>query len=362
MLYYFYESLVENISYFRIFRYISVRAIIAFFMAYLIVLICGKPFIFWLRKKKIGDDIRELGPESHFSKQGTPTMGGVLILASLIITTLITGNLENSFVLMLLLVTLLFGLIGFVDDFIKFTKSKKGLAGKKKIAGQLFISFLVWAYMIKFPMLEKELNFAVINPFVKESFIYIGPILMLLFVAFVIIGSSNAVNITDGLDGLVIVPVIIVALILGLVAYFTGNVIWSKYLNLYYIEGCGEITVFLSALIGAGLGFLWYNFYPAQIFMGDTGSLALGGVLSTIAVFLKQEILFAIIGIVFVIEAVSVILQVWSYKKRGKRIFKMAPIHHHFELQGIPETKVTARFWITTVMFAIFGILILKLR
>jgi phospho-N-acetylmuramoyl-pentapeptide-transferase len=185
---------------------------------------------------------------------------------------------------------------------------------------------------------------------------------MFLFIAFVIIGGSNAVNITDGLDGLVIVPVIIVSLVLGLIAYFTGNIIWSKYLNLYYIEGCGEITVFLSALIGAGLGFLWYNFYPAQIFMGDTGSLALGGVLSTIAVFLKQEILFAIIGIVFVIEAISVILQVWSYKKRGKRIFKMAPIHHHFELQGIPETKVTARFWITTVMFAILGMLILKLR
>jgi phospho-N-acetylmuramoyl-pentapeptide-transferase len=362
MLYYFYELLVENISYFRIFRYISVRAIIAFFMAYLIVLLCGKPFIFWLRKKKIGDEIRELGPESHFSKQGTPTMGGVLILGSLIITTLVTGNLENYFILMLLIVTILFGIIGFVDDFIKFTKSKKGLSGKKKIIGQFFISFLVWGYLYKFPVLEKSINFSIVNPFIKESFLYIGPILMFLFIAFVIIGGSNAVNITDGLDGLVIVPVIIVSLVLGLIAYFTGNIIWSKYLNLYYIEGCGEITVFLSALIGAGLGFLWYNFYPAQIFMGDTGSLALGGVLSTIAVFLKQEILFAIIGIVFVIEAISVILQVWSYKKRGKRIFKMAPIHHHFELQGIPETKVTARFWITTVMFAILGMLILKLR
>lgn len=362
MLYYFYEALVEKFSYFRIFRYISVRAIIAFFMAYLIVLICGKPFINWLRNKKIGDDIRDLGPKSHFSKQGTPTMGGVMIIASVLITTIVTGNLENSLVSMLLIVTVLFGLIGFVDDYIKFTKSKKGLSGKKKIIGQLFISTLVWSYLYHFPVLEGKLNFSVINPFLKESYIYIGPVLMLLFIAFVIIGSSNAVNITDGLDGLVIVPVIIVAFVLGLIAYFTGNVIWSKYLNLYYIEGCGEITVYLSALIGAGLGFLWYNFYPAQIFMGDTGSLALGGVLSTIAVFLKQEILFAIVGIVFVIEAVSVILQVWSYKKRGKRIFKMAPIHHHFELQGIPETKVTARFWITTIMFAIFGMLILKLR
>ena len=177
-----------------------------------------------------------------------------------------------------------------------------------------------------------------------------------------LVGSSNAVNVTDGLDGLVIVPVMIVAFVLLIVSYFTGNINWSRYLNLYYVSGTGEIMVYLSALIGAGLGFLWYNFYPAQIFMGDTGSLTLGGVLATISIFLKQELLFALVGIVFVVEALSVILQVWSFKKRGKRIFAMAPIHHHFELKGMPETKVTARFWIITIMFAILGILILKLR
>lgn len=362
MLYYLYQLLINDLSYFRVFRYISVRAIMAFFMSYTIVVLVGKPFIAWLRRKKIGDDIRDVGPQSHFSKQGTPTMGGVLIVFSLVLTTLITGNLQNSYTLMLLLVTILFSLIGFVDDYIKFTKSKKGLAGKKKVVGQLVISVLVWLYMYNFPIEHEKINFAVVNPFVKESFIYLGAILMFFFIAFVIIGSSNAVNITDGLDGLVIVPVMIVGLVLATIAYFTGNTVWSNYLNLYYIEGVGEITVFLSALIGAGLGFLWYNFYPAQIFMGDTGSLTLGGVLSVIAIFLKQEILFAIVGIVFVVEALSVILQVWSFKKRGKRIFKMAPIHHHFELQGMPETKVTARFWIITIMFSILGMLILKLR
>ncbi len=362
MLYYLYQLLINDLSYFRVFRYISVRAIMAFFMSYIIVVLVGKPFIAWLRKKKIGDDIRDVGPQSHFSKQGTPTMGGVLIVFSLVATTIITGNLQNTYILMLLLVTILFSLIGFVDDYIKFTKSKKGLAGKKKIVGQLVISILVWFYMYNFPIGHEKINFAVVNPFVKESFIYLGAILMFFFIAFVIIGSSNAVNITDGLDGLVIVPVMIVGLVLAIIAYFTGNTVWANYLNLYYIEGVGEITVFLSALVGAGLGFLWYNFYPAQIFMGDTGSLTLGGVLSVIAIFLKQEILFAIVGIVFVVEALSVILQVWSFKKRGKRIFKMAPIHHHFELQGMPETKVTARFWIITIMFAILGMLILKLR
>lgn len=362
MLYYLYFLLFEKISYYRVFRYISVRAIIAFFMSYLLVIFLGKPFINWLRMKKIGDDIRDVGPKSHFSKQGTPTMGGVLIIFSLILTTLFCADLKNSFILLLLTVTFLFSSIGFIDDYIKFTKSKKGLSGKKKIIGQLGISFLIWTYLFKFPVLDGPLNFSVVNPFIKNSYFFIGAFLMLLFISFVIIGSSNAVNITDGLDGLVIVPVIIVALVLGIISYFTGNIIWSNYLNLYYIEGIGEITVFISALIGSGLGFLWYNFYPAQIFMGDTGSLALGGVLATIAILLKQEILFAIVGVVFVVEAMSVILQVWSFKKRGKRIFKMAPIHHHFELQGIPETKVTLRFWITALMFALLGILILKLR
>lgn len=362
MLYLLQQFFVDNLSFLRIFRYISVRAMIAFFLSYFIVLFMGKPFIKFLKRKKIGDDIRELGPQSHFSKKGTPTMGGVLIVGSLMATTLITGNLSNKYILILLFVTLIFAAIGFIDDYIKFTRSKKGLSGKKKIVGQLIASVVVWGFLYVQKPLGNEVTFAVVNPFLKHSYIYIGAALMFIFIALVMVGSSNAVNITDGLDGLVIVPVMIVAFVLGLIAYFTGNTIWSRYLNLYYIYGIGELMVYLAALIGAGLGFLWYNFYPAQIFMGDTGSLTLGGVLGTIAIFLKQEILFAVVGIVFVIEALSVIIQVWSFKKRGKRVFAMAPIHHHFELQGMPETKVTARFWIVTIMFAILGILILKLR
>lgn len=362
MLYLLQQFFVDNLSFLRIFRYISVRAIVAFFLSYFIVLFVGRPFINYLRKKKIGDDIRECGPQSHFSKKGTPTMGGVLIVGSMIVTTLLTGNLQNKYILILLFVTIIFGAIGFIDDYIKFTKSKKGLSGKKKILGQLIASAVVWAFIYWVKPLGDHMTFTIVNPFIKDSYLYIGAIAMFIFIALVMVGSSNAVNITDGLDGLVIVPVMIVALVLGIVSYVTGNTIWSKYLNLYYIHGVGELTVYLSTMIGAGLGFLWYNFYPAQIFMGDTGSLTLGGVLATVAIFLKQELLLAIVGIVFVIEALSVIIQVWSFRKRGKRVFAMAPIHHHFELQGMPETKVTARFWIITLMFAILGILILKLR
>ncbi|MBN1467305.1 MAG: phospho-N-acetylmuramoyl-pentapeptide-transferase [Fusobacteriaceae bacterium] len=362
MLFLLQQLLINKISFMRVFKYISVRAMLAFFLSYFIVLLVGRPFIKFLRRKKIGDDIREEGPQSHFSKKGTPTMGGVLIIGSILFTTLITGNLTNRYILSLIVVTLIFSAIGFIDDYIKFTKSKKGLSGKKKILGQLIASVVVYVILYTFKPLGSELTFSVVNPLLKNSYLYIGPILMFIFIAFVLVGSSNAVNVTDGLDGLVIVPVMIVAFVLLIVSYFTGNINWSRYLNLYYVSGTGEIMVYLSALIGAGLGFLWYNFYPAQIFMGDTGSLTLGGVLATISIFLKQELLFALVGIVFVVEALSVILQVWSFKKRGKRIFAMAPIHHHFELKGMPETKVTARFWIITIMFAILGILILKLR
>lgn len=362
MLFLLQQLLINKISFMRVFKYISVRAMLAFFLSYFIVLFVGRPFIKFLRRKKIGDDIREEGPQSHFSKKGTPTMGGVLIIGSVLFTTLITGNLTNRYILSLIVVTIIFSAIGFIDDYIKFTKSKKGLSGKKKILGQLIASVVVYAILYTFKPLGSELTFSVVNPLFKNSYLYIGPILMFIFIAFVLVGSSNAVNVTDGLDGLVIVPVMIVAFVLLIVSYFTGNINWSRYLNLYYVSGTGEIMVYLSALIGAGLGFLWYNFYPAQIFMGDTGSLTLGGVLATISIFLKQELLFALVGIVFVVEALSVILQVWSFKKRGKRIFAMAPIHHHFELKGMPETKVTARFWIITIMFAILGILILKLR
>lgn len=361
MFYYLYEIFYSKISFFRVFKYISIRAGLAFFISFLIVLILGKPFINYLRRKKLGDSIREEGPSSHFTKKGTPTMGGVLIISSLIGTSLLTCDLKNKFVIILMISTILLALVGFLDDYMKFS-NKKGLSGKKKIIAQLFVSFIIWAFIYKLPLVEGSVNFSIVNPIIKNSYLYIGAILYFIFIAFVITGSSNAVNITDGLDGLVIGPVIIVSFIFAIIAYLTGHSVYSTYLNLYSISGAGEILVYLCAVMGAGLGFLWYNFYPAQIFMGDTGSLSLGGMLGIVAILLKQELLLPIIGFIFVLEASSVMIQVWYFKKYKKRIFKMAPIHHHFELSGLPETKVTLRFWTISILCGIIGIIILKLR
>lgn len=344
-----------------VFQSIYMRGFLGFLLSLLIVMVMGKPFINLIKKNKIQDEAKDVGPESHFSKTGTPTMGGVLIVISATITNLIVGNFSNKFNIMLLICMLLFSSIGFIDDYRKVTVSKKGLSGRKKMLGQGIIGLLTWGFIYKFGMLGHSLDFSVMS-LLSKKMIYIGAIPFLLWILLVLIGSSNAVNITDGLDGLVIMPVIIAASILGLVAYFTGHMELSHHFNLYYIAGVGEITVFLTGIIGAGLGFLWFNFYPAQIFMGDTGSLMLGGLLGLVAIFLKQEILYIIIGIVFVIEALSVILQVGSFKMRKKRIFKMAPIHHHFELEGLPETKVTMRFWILGLLAGIIGLIILKLR
>lgn len=357
MLYYLAEK-YESLTYLKS---IYLRGFLGFAISLMIVMILGKPFIAYLRKEKIGDEAKDVGPETHFTKTGTPTMGGVLIVFSATITNLIVGNLTNKFNLMLLLCMLLFSGIGFLDDYKKLTICKKGLSGRKKMIGQALIAVLTWVFIIKFGISETELDFGIMNPFSK-NYLYIGAIPLLGWILVVLIGSSNAVNITDGLDGLVIMPVIIAASILGLIAYFTGHIELSQHFDLYYIAGTGEITVFLTGLIGAGLGFLWFNFYPAQIFMGDTGSLMLGGLLGVVAIFLRQELLFLLIGFVFVVEAVSVILQVGSYKMRKKRIFRMAPIHHHFELQGLAETKVTIRFWIIGLLCGIGSLIILKLR
>lgn len=357
MLYYLAEK-YESLTYLKS---IYLRGFLGFAISLMIVMILGKPFIAYLRKEKIGDEAKDVGPETHFTKTGTPTMGGVLIVFSATITNLIVGNLTNKFNLMLLLCMLLFSGIGFLDDYKKLTICKKGLSGRKKMIGQALIAVLTWLFIIKFGISETELDFGIMNPFSK-NYLYIGAIPLLGWILLVLIGSSNAVNITDGLDGLVIMPVIIAASILGLIAYFTGHIELSQHFDLYYIAGTGEITVFLTGLIGAGLGFLWFNFYPAQIFMGDTGSLMLGGLLGVVAIFLRQELLFLLIGFVFVVEAVSVILQVGSYKMRKKRIFRMAPIHHHFELQGLAETKVTIRFWIIGLLCGIGSLIILKLR
>ncbi|MGL5123056.1 MAG: phospho-N-acetylmuramoyl-pentapeptide-transferase [Fusobacteriaceae bacterium] len=342
---------------------IYMRAFIAFIIAFSMIIVLGKPFIAYLKKKKFGEGIRNEGPESHFSKKGTPTMGGILIVFTLIVTNIITGNLENPYTLLLMLVTLLFSAIGFLDDYKKFTVNKKGLSGKKKILGQCFIAIILWIFVLYAkPDTNNILNLSIINPIYPSSYLFIGTLGMLIFIGVILIGSSNAVNLTDGLDGLAIMPVVIASLIFSIIAYFTGNIIFSEHLNLNYGVGIGEITIFMVSICGAGLGFLWYNFYPAQIFMGDTGSLTLGGILGTVAILLKQELLLPIIGVVFVMEAMSVIIQVGSFKIRGKRVFKMAPIHHHFELRGQPETKVTMRFWIIAIIFGIIALGLIRLK
>ncbi|MBR8701888.1 Phospho-N-acetylmuramoyl-pentapeptide-transferase [Fusobacterium sp. DD29] len=342
---------------------IYLRTFIAFVVAFLIVLIAGKPFINYLKVKKFGEKIRTEGPATHMSKKGTPTMGGVLIVIAVFITTILVADIGNKIVLLLLLSLMGFAGIGFVDDYKKFTVNKKGLSGKKKLLGQGAIGVLVWLYINYFGLTgNRTIDLSVINPIQSQSMLYIGSIGMLIFIIIIVMGASNAVNITDGLDGLAIMPMVICSAILGVVSYFTGHMELCKHLNLFYIDGAGEITVFLSAICGSGLGFLWYNFYPAQIFMGDTGSLSLGGVLGVIAILLKQELILPVVGGIFVIEAMSVIIQVGSFKLRGKRVFKMAPIHHHFELCGLPETKVTMRFWITTLLFGIVALGIIRMR
>ena len=342
---------------------IYLRTFIAFVVAFLIVLIAGKPFINYLKVKKFGEKIRTEGPATHMSKKGTPTMGGVLIVIAVFITTVLVADIGSKIVLLLLLSLMGFAGIGFVDDYKKFTVNKKGLSGKKKLLGQGAIGVLVWLYINYFGLTgNRTIDLSVINPIQSQSMLYIGSIGMLIFIIIIVMGASNAVNITDGLDGLAIMPMVICSAILGVVSYFTGHMELCKHLNLFYIDGAGEITVFLSAICGSGLGFLWYNFYPAQIFMGDTGSLSLGGVLGVIAILLKQELILPVVGGIFVIEAMSVIIQVGSFKLRGKRVFKMAPIHHHFELCGLPETKVTMRFWITTLLFGIVALGIIRMR
>ena len=251
----------------------------AFMIAFLFMLILGKPFIAWLKKKKYGDTAREEGPKSHFDKSGTPTMGGLLIIGAILFATAIAGNFTNKFIVFLFVITILFTTIGFYDDYLKLTKHKKGLSGKKKILGQLIITALTFGFVYKFGLVSKTIDFSIINPLIKNSYLYITPILFFIFVAFVIIGSSNAVNLTDGLDGLVSGPTIVVSITLLIITYLTGNVKYAKYLNLYYVPQAAEMIVYLASVIGALIGFLWYNFYPAQVFMGDTGSLTLGGIL-----------------------------------------------------------------------------------
>jgi phospho-N-acetylmuramoyl-pentapeptide-transferase len=362
MLYSFLFPLADEFGVFNVFRYITFRTGGAVMTALLVSFWLGPSLIRWLKQKqREGQPIRPDGPESHLlTKKGTPTMGGVLILAALTVATLLWADLSNGYVWVVLIVTLGFGLIGFADDYLKLTRrSSGGLSGRLKLLGQGAFGLL--AAVVLSRLTEPPLATGVALPVLKDVMIPLG-LAFPLFGALVMVGASNAVNLTDGLDGLAIVPVMIAAGSFGVIAYLTGNAVFADYLQIHFVPGTGELAVLCGAILGAGLGFLWFNAPPALVFMGDTGSLALGGLLCSIAVATKNEIVLAIIGGLFVLEAVSVIVQVVSFKLTGRRVFKMAPIHHHFEQLGWTEPQVVIRFWIVAVVLALLGLATLKLR
>lgn len=346
---------------FNLFRYITFRAGGAFFTALIFGFLFGRPLINLLRKRQgKGQPIRDDGPESHFVKAGTPTMGGLLILSALVVSTLLWARLDNAYIWMLLFVTVGFGMIGFADDYAKVSKNNtKGVSGRVRLLIGLVIAAVAgtWATMLH----PDELSFQLAVPVFKDVLLNLG-YLFVPFAVLVIVGAANAVNLTDGLDGLAVMPVMIAAGTLGVIAYVVGRVDWSSELGIHYVPGTGEILVFAAGLIGGGLGFLWYNAPPAAVFMGDTGSLALGGALGAIAVASKHEIVLAIVGGLFVVEALSVIIQVAYFKRTGKRVFLMAPIHHHFEKRGWAEPQIVIRFWIISLILALIGLATLKVR
>lgn len=364
MLYEWLGPLSEDYQVFNLLNYITFRVGGALMTAMLVAFVLGPRMINWLRTKQgKGQPIREDGPQSHIiEKAGTPTMGGLLILLSVVISTLLWGNLHSPFLWTIFFVTVSFGLIGFYDDFLKVSRqSHKGFSGKIRLALEFVIAAIaVWILSGAIPS-EGNFNTGLAIPLLKDYWINLG-IFFIPFGCLVIVGSANAVNLTDGLDGLAIVPVMIASLSLALIAYLVGNAVFSNYLGVPFVPGSGEVTIFLGAIIGASLGFLWYNAPPAMIFMGDTGSLALGGALGTTAVAIKHEIVLAVIGGLFVLEAVSVIVQVASFKLTGKRVFRMAPIHHHFEQKGWAEPTIVIRFWIISIILALIGLATLKLR
>jgi phospho-N-acetylmuramoyl-pentapeptide-transferase len=352
--------LSEYYSGFHVFQYLTLRAILAALTALAISLLVGPKMIRWLAEYQVGQRVRSDGPQTHLSKAGTPTMGGALILAAIVASTLLWADLANRFVWVVLLVTVAFGLIGFWDDYLKLVVgNSRGLIARYKYFWQS-VAGLGAAVALYFTA-QAPADTALYVPFFKNVVIPLG-VLFIPLTYFVIVGSSNAVNLTDGLDGLAIMPSVLVAGALGVFAYASGNAVFSGYLGIPYIAGSGEVLVICAAIFGAGLGFLWFNTYPAQVFMGDIGALALGAALGVIAVVVRQELVLFIMGGVFVMETVSVILQVASFKLRGKRIFRMAPIHHHFELKGWAEPKVIVRFWIITVILVLIGLSTLKLR
>lgn len=348
-------------DFFNLFRYITFRAGMAFITALIFGFIFGRPLIDLLRRKQgKGQPIRDDGPQSHFAKAGTPTMGGLLILSALMASTLIWARLDSPYVWIVVLVTLAFGLIGFADDFAKVTKQNtKGVSSRVRFLSGLVIAALASYAAAQFHPAALTNQLAL--PLFKDALINLG-VFFVPFGMIVIVGAANAVNLTDGLDGLAIMPVIIAAATLGIISYVVGHASFSTYLGVHFVPGTGELLVFTSALIGGGLGFLWYNAPPAAVFMGDTGSLALGGALGAIAVCTKHEIVLAVVGGLFVVEALSVIIQVGYFKRTGRRVFLMAPIHHHFEKKGWAEPQIVIRFWIISLILAMLGLATLKVR
>ncbi|OGT91476.1 MAG: phospho-N-acetylmuramoyl-pentapeptide-transferase [Gammaproteobacteria bacterium RIFOXYA12_FULL_61_12] len=354
------DYLANYEGFFRVFQYITLRAILATLTALVISFVVGPKMIERLARHQIGQVVRDDGPQSHFSKAGTPTMGGALILVAVGVATLLWADLSSRYVWVVLITTLVFGLIGFADDYIKLVrKDPKGLIARYKYFWQSVagLGAALWLYFTASGPAETQL----LIPFTKGVAIDLG-VLSILFTYFVIVGTSNAVNLTDGLDGLAIMPTVLVAGALAVFAYSAGHANFASYLLIPHLPGVGEVTIICGALVGAGMGFLWFNTYPAQVFMGDVGALALGAALGTIAVTVRQELVLFIMGGIFVLETVSVILQVASFKMTGRRIFRMAPIHHHYELKGWPEPKVIVRFWIITVILVLVGLSSLKIR
>jgi phospho-N-acetylmuramoyl-pentapeptide-transferase len=362
MLYHLLYPLHEQFAVFNVVRYITFRAAAATLTALLLSLFLGPRFIATLRRLSVGQNIRDVGPASHQIKAGTPTMGGLLILSALLVPTLLWANLENAYVWLVSLTTLAFGAIGFADDFLKVRRRRNlGLTARTKFLLQVLVAALAGAVLAW--GLPRSYGFAptLTFPFFKDLVINLG-LLYVPFVAFILVGSSNAVNLTDGLDGLAIGATLVAAATYTIFSYVAGNSRLAGYLQVAYVPGVGEVAVFCAALVGAALGFLWWNAHPAQVFMGDVGSLAIGGAIGSVAVLAKQEILLALVGGLFVLEALSVIIQVASFKMTGRRVFRMAPLHHHFELQGWAEPKIIVRFWILSILFALLSLSTLKLR
>jgi phospho-N-acetylmuramoyl-pentapeptide-transferase len=383
MLLYLTELLARNVRTFNVFSYITLRAVLATMTALIISFVIGPRMIEWLSRMKIGQSVRDDGPQTHLTKAGTPTMGGALILVSIAITTLLWGDLEKRFVWVVLLTMLGFGAVGWVDDWRKVVhRNPKGLSVRAKLAWQSIVAIVAAVYIafsVSAPDNARFIQMAsawlqggtnivlppradLIVPFFKTISYPLGVWGFIALSFFVIVGTSNAVNLTDGLDGLAIMPTVMIGGALGIFAYVTGNAIFARYLGFPHIPGTGELTVICGAIAGAGLGFLWFNAYPADVFMGDVGALALGAALGTIAIIVRQEIVLFIMGGVFVVETLSVMIQVASYKATGRRVFRMAPLHHHYELKGWKENQVVVRFWIITMLLVLFGLSTLKLR